>query len=60
MVQYVTFDISDEESIDAMMVQIDNLVQYDEFRLPKESMIPDVEGNDENEGDGDGSEMIVT
>lgn len=32
-------------------MQIDSIVQYDEFRLPRESMMPD-ENNQENEETG--------
>ena len=41
LVQYTTSDIMDEESIQDLMVQMDNLVQYDEYRMPKDSYFMD-------------------
>ena len=43
LVQYIPLNIADEHSIDAVMTQIDLLVQYDEFRMPKEAYMPDYE-----------------
>lgn len=52
LVQYVPLNIKDEESIDTIIQQIDSVVQYDEFKLPKESMLPR-EDFDDNEEAGD-------
>ena len=56
LVQYQPLNIQDEESVDNVIQQIDMLVQYDEFRLPKESMMMDNgDPNDDGDnGDGDG------
>lgn len=37
MVQYTTSDIMDEESIMSIILLIDNLVQYDEYRMPNDA-----------------------
>lgn len=34
LIQYTTSDIQDEESIMNLIVHIDNLVQYDEYKMP--------------------------
>jgi hypothetical protein len=39
--------------VDAVIQQIDMLVQWDEFRLPREASMP---GNQEDRGDEDGDE----
>lgn len=51
MVQYVPLNIQDEESIDTIIQQIDSVVQYDDFRLPKESNLPNEDGQDVDGGD---------
>ena len=43
MVQYIPLNIQDDDSVDAMITQIDLLVQYDEYRMPKEGNMPDNE-----------------
>ena len=43
MVQYIALNIQDDDSVDAMITQIDLLVQYDEYRMPKEGNMPDNE-----------------
>lgn len=45
-------NIADEHSIDAIMTQIDLLVQYDEFRMPKEAYMPDNDEAGEEGGNG--------
>ena len=53
MVQYTTSDIQDEDSIANLMMHIDNLVQYDEYRMPRDSAFFDnkeEDGGDENDG----------
>ena len=55
MVQYIPLNIQDEDSIDTIMTQIDMLVQYDEYRMPKESLMPD-NGDDENDGNQGGND----
>lgn len=40
-VNYQALDIQDEESINHVMIQIDNMVQYDEYRMPKDSAFLD-------------------
>ena len=37
MIQYTTVDISDEESLSNVLLLVDNLVQYDEYKIPKDS-----------------------
>ncbi len=51
LVQYQTLNIQDEESIDGLIAQMDSLVQYDEFRLPREDLLPneDQDGDNANE-----------
>lgn len=49
MVQYIPLNIQDEESIDGLIMQIDSVVQYDEFRMPKEGML----GEDNQDGEED-------
>ena len=40
MVQYLPLNIQDEESVDALIHHIDSVVQYDEFRLPNDNLLP--------------------
>ena len=37
LVQYTTSNIQDEESIQNLILHIDNLVQYDEYKMPKDT-----------------------
>lgn len=53
MVQYQTLDINDEESVDNLINQLDSLVQYDEFRLPREHLLPNEDVDEEGNGDQD-------
>ena len=41
LVNFALMDISDEEKINEVQAQIDNMVQYDEFRMPKDSHFMD-------------------
>ena len=50
LVQYTTSDISDDNSIWDLMMHIDNLVQYDEYKMPKDSHFED--NQEVNEEDG--------
>ena len=52
LVQYIPLNIQDEDSVNTIIQQIDTLVQYDEYRLPKESMMNDNNEGDEDQGDG--------
>ena len=53
MVQYTTSDIQDPDSVHNLMLHIDNLVQYDEHKMPKDSYFNDnQEAPDEQNGDG--------
>lgn len=54
MVQFIPLNIMDEESIDTVIQQIDSVVQYDEFRLPKESLLPNEDGEEEEKDNEDG------
>eukprot|EP00356_Strombidium_inclinatum_P003881 CAMPEP_0170496534 /NCGR_PEP_ID=MMETSP0208-20121228/21973_1 /TAXON_ID=197538 /ORGANISM="Strombidium inclinatum, Strain S3" /LENGTH=98 /DNA_ID=CAMNT_0010773105 /DNA_START=449 /DNA_END=742 /DNA_ORIENTATION=- len=36
LVQFTTSDIMDEESVQDLILMLDNLVQYDEYRMPKD------------------------
>jgi len=36
LVNYQQCDIQDEESVSMVMANVDNLVQYDEYRMPKD------------------------
>lgn len=57
MVQFIPLNIMDEESIDTIIQQIDSVVQYDEFRLPKESLLPNEDGGEEEEKNEDDGAM---
>ena len=50
LVQYIPLNIQDEDSVDTIIQQIDNLVQYDEYRMPKEGNMAD--NADQGEGGG--------
>lgn len=41
MVNYHTLDITDEESVSDVLMQIDNMVQYDEYRMPNDKKFMD-------------------
>ena len=41
MVQYTQSDITNENSMADLMLLIDNLVQYDEYKMPKDSAFLD-------------------
>ena len=41
MVQYTTCNIQDEDSVANIIMLIDNLVQYDEYRMPKDGAFLD-------------------
>jgi len=41
MVSYTTSDIHDPDSIHNIQMHIDNLVQYDEHRMPKDTYFED-------------------
>lgn len=41
LVNYQTVDISEEESISDVIMQIDNLVQYDDYRMPNDKKFLD-------------------
>ncbi len=34
MINFHALDITDEESVSDVLMQIDNMVQYDEYRMP--------------------------
>jgi hypothetical protein len=53
LVQYVPLNILDEDSLDAIMTQVDLLVQYDDYRMPKEAMMPDNYEDPEADAQGD-------
>ena len=60
LVQYIPLNIQDEDSVDTIIMQIDTLVQYDEYRMPKDGNMADNaeqgEGgmmDDDNDGEGD-------
>ena len=36
LIQYTTSDIMDEDSIQNLILHLDNLVQYDEYKMPKD------------------------
>ncbi len=58
MVQYIPLNIQEEESVDTIIQQIDLVVQYDEFRMPKESLLPPEDGdNQDDDEDYDGQRM---
>lgn len=50
LVQYIPLNIQDEDSVDAIMTQMDLLVQFDEYRMPKEAYMPDNEEREEGGG----------
>ena len=37
LVNFFQLDISDEDSVNDIIGQLDNMVQYDEYRMPKDS-----------------------
>ena len=37
LVNFYQLDISDEDSVNEIIGQLDNMVQYDEYRMPKDS-----------------------
>lgn len=41
MVNYHTLDITDEESVSDILMQIDNMVQYDDYRMPNDKKFMD-------------------
>ena len=47
LVQFTLSDITDEEKMMGIMLLIDNLVQYDEYRMPKDSAFLDNQEVDE-------------
>ena len=49
LIQYTTSDIQDEESIMNLVMQIDNLVQYDEYKMPKDGHFEDNQEFAEND-----------
>ena len=51
LVQYIPLNIQDEDSVDTIIQQIDLLVQYDEYRMPREGNMAD------NADQGDGGMM---
>lgn len=52
MVQYQPINIQEEDSVNDLILQIDTIVQYDEFKMPKESMLPREDFDDENDDEG--------
>ena len=47
LVNFALMDITDEQKINEVQAQIDNMVQYDEFRMPKDSHFYDNQDVDE-------------
>ena len=37
LVNFQQLDISEEDSVNEVIAQLDNMVQYDEYRMPKDS-----------------------
>ena len=60
MVQYIPLNIQDEESEDSLIHHMDTLVQYDEFRLPQEHLLPREDGENDygNEGGEEGNQNM--
>jgi len=53
LVQYTTSDIQDPDSVHNLILHIDNLVQYDEYKMPKDTYFEDnQEAPDEAEPNG--------
>lgn len=51
MINFHALDITDEESVSDVLMQIDNMVQYDEYRMPNDKKFMDEQddmGADEN------------
>jgi len=51
MINFHALDITDEESVSDVLMQIDNMVQYDEYRMPNDKKFMDEQddmGGDEN------------
>ena len=52
MINFHALDITDEESVSDVLMQIDNMVQYDEYRMPNDKKFMDEQddmGGDEND-----------
>jgi len=41
MINFHALDITDEESVSDVLMQIDNMVQYDEYRMPNDKKFMD-------------------
>lgn len=51
LVSYQPVDITEEESINDVIMQIDGLVQYDDYRMPNDKKFLDEQDPVENEAD---------
>ncbi len=49
LVNYHTLDITDEESVSDVLMQIDNMVQFDDFRMPNDKRFIDEKEPEEME-----------
>jgi GPN-loop GTPase len=49
LVSYHTLDITDEESLNNVLMQIDNMVQYDDYRMPNDKKFLDEQDENGNE-----------
>ena len=49
MIRYLPLNIEDEETQENLMMQIDSVVQYMEYQLPKENYPDEVDPEDDNE-----------
>lgn len=47
LVNYQPLDITDEESVTNVLMQIDNMVQYDDYRMPNDKKFLDEQDNNE-------------
>lgn len=53
LVNYHTLDITDEESVSDVLMQIDNMVQYDDYRMPNDKKFMDEQDDMGNNNEGD-------
>ena len=53
LVNFFQLDISDEDSVNEIIGQLDNMVQYDEYRMPKDSHFMDEQEQPDMQNFGD-------
>lgn len=51
MVNFIQLNIEDEDSVQELQMNIDNIIQYDENRMPNDKHFLDNQGDDKDEPD---------